>query len=190
MSSGLNAAQHIASTSSSSSSATLTTSMSDREQATTSSAASSPHSTTSLYESDDDLSDAPESPVFPASPSTSTLRSTTPSTDSDSDISDAPDSPIWPEGPKAQPAPPRCTEKDCPVRKAIRNHYQGPYLQNGESPLTNDTIFRDSNPPPHVWESWKKILSRDRSSTVEDDWNVLGFLRWHVENSRSRVIRV
>lgn len=27
-----------------------------------------------------------------------------------------------------------------------------------------------------------RLLDRDAGSTVEDDWNVLGFLRWHVED--------
>lgn len=64
-------------------------------------------------------------------------------------------------------------------------HYQGPYLHKGKPPRTNEEIFGDSNPPPHIWKSWKKIQTRDRDSTVDDDWNVLGFLRWHVENPNS-----
>lgn len=35
-----------------------------------------------------------------------------------------------------------------------------------------------------------KIQARDRSSTVEDDWNVLGFLRWHVDNPNTGLMGV
>lgn len=44
------------------------------------------------------------------------------------------------------------------------------------------TLFGSSNPPTHIWKSWMKILERDPSSNVEDDWNVLGFLRLHVDD--------
>ena len=30
-------------------------------------------------------------------------------------------------------------------------------------------------------------MARDRRSTVEDDLNVLGFLRWHVEDAKTSV---
>ena len=178
-------------------------------QAGTTVAATNVHSNNPLCDTDDDdLSDAPESPIFPTF-STPTNRGSTapPPSDSDSDLSSAPTSPVWPEDPKASPSPslytekdcparpedPKpspnsspnpslCTEKDCPVRKAVRRHHMGPYLHRGKPPYTTTTIFNDSNPPNHVWESWKKIRLRDPNSTVEDDWNVLGFLRWHVDN--------
>lgn len=146
-----------------------------------------------VFDSDDDLSDAPESPILPPSPSqTSSNHPHTPSpSDSSSELSDAPENPIWPESPKAQPKPPRCREKDCPVGKTGRRHYQGRYLHNDKPPRTNETIFSDSNPPPHIWKSWKKIQTKDSRSTVDDDWNVLGFLRWHVDdpNTSSMYIR-
>lgn len=156
---------------------------------------------TTLCDTDDDLSDAPESPVFPTFSTTRGRSSTTPPSDSDSDLSDVPtNSPVWPESPKASPSPPdcttrhspesseasptppRCTERDCPIRNAVRRHNQGPYLHGGKPPRTNETIFSNTNPPPLVWESLMKIQARDPSSTVEDDWNVLGFLRYHVDN--------
>ena len=155
-------------------------------QATASSTASNPLSNTPLSESDDDLSEAPESPIdptpIPTSLTSSSLPCNAPPSDSDSDLSDAPDSPVWPEGPKSPPRPSPCTEQDCPVKYAIRRHYQGPYLHGGKPPGTNETLFGSSNPPPHIWKSWMKILERDPSSNVEDDWNVLGFLRLHVDD--------
>ena len=30
-------------------------------------------------------------------------------------------------------------------------------------------------------------MARDRRSTVEDDLNVLGFLRWHVDDAKTSV---
>ena len=165
-----------------------------QERGTASPRASNSLSNAPLLDSDDDLSDAPENPVFPNLPKSSNLwhnalppdsdcdLSDAPPSDSDSDLSDAPDSPVWPEGPSAPPRPPRCMEKDCPVRQAIRRHDQGPYLHRGEPPRTTETIFGSSNPPPHVWKSWMKIQAKHDDSTVEDDWNVLGFLRWHVDD--------
>lgn len=169
-----------------------------------------------IYDSDDDLSDAPESPILPPSssqtssnhppiPRPSSHPPTPPPSDSSSDLSDAPENPIWPGNTKAPstsprcrekdspvlapPKPPRCKEKDCPVAKAVHRHYQGRYLHNEKPPRTNKTIFSDSNPPPHIWKSWKKIQARDGSSTVEDDWRVLGFLRWHVDDpNTSRMV--
>lgn len=178
-----NAAQPTASPPTSSPSTTAATSTQSYNQVTTAAAASKPTSGAPAYDSDDDLSDAPESPVlptFPASPNRPPTASP-PELDSDSDLSDAPDDPVWPECSKAPPSAPRCTEDDCPVREAVHRHYQGPYLHNDEPPWTTETVFRDSNPPPHVWESWMKIQGKDHSSTVEDDWNVLGFVRWHVD---------
>ena len=194
-------------TASSSSGPTITTTQStqDNVQAGTTVAVTSLHSNNPLCDTDDDLSDAPESPVFPTFSTSSYRGSTAPRSDSDSDLSDPPDSPVWPEYPKASPTeshcaktdypkapptPPRCTEKDCPLRKTIRRHNQGPYLYRGKPPRTNETLFSDSNPPPHVWESWKKIQARDPSSTVEDDWNVLGFLRWHVDNPNTEFMGI
>ena len=193
-------------------STTVTQSMQDNAQATTTLAVANLHSNSPLSDTDDlsdlpsdsdwDLSDAPESPIWPGSPKTSRTRSPSrrsPS-DSDWDLSDAPENPIWPESPKFSPtrSPNRrrrdrptsedsqpiqmCTEHDCPVRKAVRRHNQGLYLYRGKHPRTNETLFSDSNPPPHVWESLMKLQARDPNSTVEDDWNVLGFLRYHVEN--------
>ena len=143
-----------------------------------------------LCDSDDDLSDAPENPVFPTFSNPSNRCARVPLSDSDSDLSDAPDSPVWPGSPKVSQTPHPCTEIDCPVRKATGRHYQGPYLYGGKPPRTNETIFGDSNPPPHVWKSWKKIQAKDRKSTVEDDWNVLGFLRYHVEHPNTRVMGI
>ena len=74
------------------------------------------------------------------------------------------------------------------MREAVRRHHQGLYLHNGERPWINGTIFGDSNPPPHVWESWMKVQARERSSTVEDDWNIFGFLRWHVDDPKGRLL--
>ncbi len=175
-----------------------------RGRMTASSAASNPSSNSLFLDSDDDLSDAPESPVYPNFPKSRNLAPHAPppdpdsdlsdppapdsDSDSDSDLSDAPESPVWPEGPKA-PLP-RCMEKDCPVRQAIRHHHQGPYLHSGEPPRTTETIFGSSNPPPHVWESWMKIQARDCGSTVEDDWNILGFLRWHVDNPNTSLMGI
>lgn len=251
--------------SSSGPSTTSTQSTQDNAQARTTLAVGSFHSNNPLSDTDDDLSDAPENPVFPDFSTSSYLGSTAPPSDSDSELSDVPDSPVWPEYPRASPTrspstqrekwpqtvqdrtsqtqaldgtvlrrrtsffpsdmptdrssfrvasnkdqtpgsprnnvvvstdhrspweldrrggshQARCTEGDCPVKKAVRYHKQGPYLHHGKHPRTNETLFSDSNPPPHVWESWMKIQARDPSSTVEDDWNVLGFLRYHVEN--------
>ena len=122
---------------------------------------------------------------------TITRGSTAPPSDSDSDLSDAPSNPVWPEYPKASPTPPsRCTEKDCPVRKTVRRHKTGQYLHRGKPPRTHETLFNSSNPPPHIWTSWIKIQARDPSSTVEDDWNVLGFLRWHVDDPDTRFVGI
>lgn len=170
----------------------IAASSTEDEQASTFPAASDLQSSTPLNDSDDDLSDAPENPVDPSFQASSTSKSLGPDgpADSDSDLSDATSNPFWPESPKAPPSPPRCTEHDCPVRKAVRRHYQGRYLHSGEPPPTDDSMFRSSNPPPHVWESWTKIQAGDRNSTVEDDWNVLGFLRWHVENPNTGFLRI
>lgn len=142
-----------------------------------------------LSSSDDDLSDAPESPVGskppPPSPVSSSLSHVTPSPDSDSDLSDAPNSPVWPGGPgEAKTLSPQlyCTEMDCPVKQAVLRHHQGRYLHDGRSPRTNETIFGSSNPPPLVWKSWIKIQASNGSSTVEDDLNVFAFLRYHVDD--------
>ncbi|CAF9926718.1 hypothetical protein IMSHALPRED_007022 [Imshaugia aleurites] len=199
-------------------SSTATSSTQDYAQHSATSSATDGLSSTFLKDSDDDLSDAPESPIdstqLSTSPTSPPLLTSLTNSDSDSDLSDAPDSPVWPEGsattrsdsdsdsdfsdtPKSnshwasayRSGPPYCTERDCPIRKALRRHYQGPYRHKGELPLTNETIFRSSNPPPHVWDSWTKIQSRDRSSTVEDDWNVLGFVRWHVDNRNTSLLR-
>ena len=172
-------------------STTSTQSTQDGVQARTTLAVARVHSNNPLYDTDDDLSDAPQSPVFPTF-STSTDLGPAPPSDSDSDLSDAIDNPVWPEYPKASPSRPRCTpsrplcvESDCPVRKAVRRHYQGPYLHRGKPPRTNETLFDDSNPPPHVWDSWMKIQAMDPRGTVEDDYNVLAFLRYHVDNPNS-----
>ena len=160
------------------------------QQVAASSTASIPLSSAHNSDSDDDLSDAPESPIdpghLPTSFTSSNLPCHAPPPDSDSDLSDAPDSPTWPESPKSRTPPrippARCTEQDCPVREAKRRHYQGQYLHNGNPPNTSETLFGTSNPPPHVWNSWMRVLERSPSCTVEDDWNVLGFLRWHVND--------
>ena len=216
MSSTPNATQPTVPSPTSRPSSTATSSTQDYAQHSTSSAAADGLSSTFLNDSDDDLSDALESPIDPTqlftSPTSPHILTRILQSDSDSDLSDAPDSPVWPEGSATtlsdsdsdsetppspnshwasayRSGPPYCTERDCPIRKALRRHYQGPYRHKGELPLTNETIFRSSNPPPHVWDSWTKIQSRDRSSTVEDDWNVLGFIRWHVDNRNTSLLR-
>ena len=161
------------------------------------------HSNNPLYDTDDELSEAPESPSFPTLSNSSYDGSITPHSDSDS-LSEAPDSPVWPGCPEASPnesctgrgyikvspTPPRCTEKDCPIRKAVRHHNQGPYLHRGKPPRTNDSLFNESNPPPHVWESLMKLQARDPNSTVEDDLNVLDFLRWHVDDPNTEFMGI
>ena len=171
----------------------------DYEQARSTQAVVKPHSNNRLSDTDDELSDAPESPVWPGyeypkvSPTPPRCREkSAPPSDSNSDLSLAPDSPVYPgdEYPKASPAPPRCTEKDCVVKKAVRRHNQGPYLHGGKPPRTTETLFGESNPPPLVWKSWMKIQARDPSSTVEDDMNVLGFLRYHVDNPNTDLMGI
>lgn len=163
------------------------------EHVFTSPATSNPSSSAPLSDSDDDLSDAPESPIdpeqLPASSMSSSLSCGAPHSDSDSDLSDAPNSPIWPEGPETAPHASLCTEHDCPMRQIFRRHYRGRYLHNGERPRMKGTDFGESNPPPFVWESWMKIQAGGRNSTVEDDWNYLGFLRWHVDLPNTSLTR-
>ena len=189
-----NSVRTIASPSSDPSTAPPTQSMQGYTQASTTLAVANLHPNSSLCDIDDDdlsappsdsdseLSEAPESPVFPTLSTSSQIGSTTPPSDPSSELSSAPSSPPWSGHPQVQPNRSLCTEKDCPVRKAVRRHYQGEYRHRNKAPRTTDSLFDTSNPPPHIWESWIKIQARDPGSTVEDDWNVLGFLRWHVDD--------
>lgn len=234
------APQPRASHSSSSPSSRLTTGKQDYEQAIASPGASNFLSNAPFSDSDDDLSDVPETPVssnsqmapnfppiaplsysdtdlcgtrktplFPTSPTTPSIPTNAPPSDSDGDLSEAshspvwqksagpppswlfrtknftmaPDCPAWFEAPKAPPPPPLCTDPDCPLRRILRRHRQGKYRFEGKPPLTRETEFGESNPPPYVWESLRKIQTMDRRSTIEDDISVLGFSRMHYVES-------
>ena len=52
--------------------------------------------------------------------------------------------------------PQLCKDPDCPVREW---HNEGKYEHNNQPPRRDDTIFEESNPPPHVWESLKLLES-------------------------------
>ncbi|KAM0798106.1 hypothetical protein BDR22DRAFT_914147 [Usnea florida] len=137
--------------------------------------------------SDEDLSAYPSTPTFPPSPS---QPPHSPRSNSSSELSDAPESPVWPESPKrsSRPLPPAvrhrlppCTEPFCPVRKAVRRHDQGPYQHKGKQPENKNTEFRESNPPPRVWETWRKIKAGDSSRTTNDECEYFAFLSLHVD---------
>ena len=63
----------------------------------------------------------------------------------------------------------------------MRGHDQGPYLHKGKKPEIKDTEFRESNPPPHVWEIWRKIKAGDPSRTTNNESDYFRFLSLHVD---------
>ena len=145
-------------------------------------------------DSDPDLSRCPETPFYPTSPmfpnTPNNTPNNTPFSDSDGEVSEGPGSPRWPRGVGPPPArlrgiirlaspPPYCQDPDCPVRQVLRHHYQGRYRHEDEPPREETAEFKESNPPPHVWEMVRKNKARDHSSTIEDDWKVFTFIRLH-----------
>ena len=67
------------------------------------------------------------------------------------------------------------------MRRAVRHHDQGPYLHKGKKPEIKGTDFRESNPPPHLWEIWRKIKADDRSRTTNNESDYFTFLSLHVD---------
>ena len=68
-----------------------------------------------------------------------------------------------------------CHYITCPVEEM---HYEGPYYHNGELGDQNHPYFKGSNPPPHVWRGYEKML-QGISSDYEQEL-VHGFWAWHV----------
>ena len=94
-----------------------------------------------------------------------------------SPLSEAPTDPVWPE---------ICTASDCPVRGT---HFMGNYRHNNEPPPTPASVFGFSNPPPHVWDAYRRTLLMvcgKMESSVENDMILMAFLRYHVDDKTTR----
>lgn len=96
-----------------------------------------------------------------------------------------PDPPYMPpsnyQATRSQPAPPPnldnllCNYVTCPV---VESHTEGPYFHNGELGDQNHPHFKGSNPPPHVWEAYARVM--DGSDLWMDQEMVDSFWAWHV----------
>ena len=100
-----------------------------------------------------------------------------PSRDDSTHASTAPSSPTTTMGmgsPNWSTPPPTCKQVDCPIKEP---HHEGIYRHNGEDSSYESSIFKFSNPPPHIWEAMYRIGEGD-GSREECDW-LLVFLRLH-----------
>ena len=68
-----------------------------------------------------------------------------------------------------------CHYITCPVDEC---HTEGPYFHNGELGDQDHPYFKGSNPPPHVWDAYNRVI--EGSSRLLDDEIVTNFWAWHV----------
>ena len=69
-----------------------------------------------------------------------------------------------------------CTEIDCPLVRVFKiPHRQGNYFHRG-SPMTEQSMFGTSDPPPEVWTAYEKL--QDSDNKVDKDL-VIPFAYYH-----------